>query len=291
MIERVNVNEAVLEIRPLMGRLLGDEIELVVDLDQGFPCHALLDRRRLEHALLNLVVNARDALVEGGKVTIQTLVVERDERPWVKLSVADTGVGMTEEVRVHAFDSFFTTKADSGGIGLGLASVRRFAEDIGGLAMIETAAARGTTVTILLAAQPPPTTATPSASEVADAHAKHAGQVLLVADRDERVRKSVELALEAEGFVVLLAATRDQALELAVTCSIDVALLDDRLLKHDNAGLLHELRERCPQIRFVFMSDLAPEDWVLDGSVTVLSKAFSSEDLLRAVRRAIDLPS
>ena len=285
MVERVTVNDAVLELKPLIERLLGPDVELVLDLDDATG-DAHLDRKRLEHALLNLVVNARDALPQGGRVSISSRPIDHEGRPRLVLAVADTGLGMTHDVRTQAFDSFFTTKADAGGLGLGLTSVQRFARESGGDVLIDSEPSRGTTVRIFLERQPSDGPA-PRARAARDA-APGRGEVVLVADRDERVRASIALALESEGYRVVTAGTPEGAIEIAAANALDVAIVEDRLTRRDPRGFFQRLRALHPHHRLVFMTESSIASCVPDGVLTVLPKAFSEEELLRAVRRALD---
>jgi signal transduction histidine kinase len=146
----LDLNQVILQLRPLIERLFTAQVKLEFALEDGVGIvHA--DRGGLEHTLLNLLVNARNALPRAGHVIVSTRLVRAeyaDASRFVSLTVSDTGVGMTEEVRSRAFEDFFTTSA--GGTGLGLASVRRFARESGGTVTLDSAPARGTTVTVLL---------------------------------------------------------------------------------------------------------------------------------------------
>lgn len=145
----VNVNDVVTERLGLIGQLLGSDVEVRAELGDGVGDVAA-DRARLEHALLNLVTNARDAMPDGGRLTIATQLVAQSDGAFVALSVRDTGNGMTHEVRRRAFDPFFSTKGTSGARGIGLASVQRFATENGGHVTLESAPRKGTTATLLL---------------------------------------------------------------------------------------------------------------------------------------------
>jgi signal transduction histidine kinase len=286
-IEQIDVNDVLYEMQPLAERLLGDDVELVLALDP--TCRAAsLDRRHFEHALLNLVVNARDALRDGGRVTIRSGLVEQSGRTHVLISVADTGVGMTPEVHRHAFDSFFTTKASTGGLGLGLSSVRRFVRECGGDVSIESAPQKGTTVTLLFdpagARSPSEQDARTTAVESAAESEPH--EAVLVVDGDTRVREAVRLALEAHGYTVALAWTQQTALERTAEEPIRVALIEDRLMRPDPKCFLHQLRALRPDLRFVLMTDSVVGS--LDGGITMVSKAFSDSELLRAVKQVME---
>ncbi len=149
--EPVDVNLLVTERLALIGRVLGARVAIETVLAENAG-EVLADRTRLEHALLNLVANARDAMRDGGQLTLATRLVARRGRAFVALSIRDSGVGMTSEVRRRAFDAFFTTKEDSGARGIGLASVQRFADETGGHVTLESEPMQGTTATLFLPA-------------------------------------------------------------------------------------------------------------------------------------------
>jgi len=159
--EPLGLGEVLSGLRPLLQRVAGQCIDLVFSVE----CDALrvsVERSSLEHALLNLVANARQATPEGGTITIAASRVQGPDGAapggTVRLAVSDTGAGMTEYVRDHACDDFFTTRDTTGGTGLGLASVRRFVTEYGGCIAIDSEPGRGTTVTIRLPEAPPAAT-------------------------------------------------------------------------------------------------------------------------------------
>lgn len=284
VVQPLGVNDTVLELAPLLERLLGEDVRLILALDPDAG-DAMLDRKRLEHALLNLVVNARDALPDGGEITIRTRAVHDELRPRVLLAVSDTGVGMTSDVRARAFDGFFTTKAELGGVGLGLTSVRHFAADSGADITIDSEPQKGTTVMMLFdrlahgAGAPPLPTP--------DLARGGAGETVLVADRDDSVRKAVQVALEGAGYQVVLAATQESAEDRACEERVRVAILDDRLMGRDADAFLCRLRESRPDLRVVVMCDVAADE-AAAGATMLLRKAFSDQDLFRTLRRALD---
>lgn len=147
----LDLNEVIRGMRLLIEQLFAQRMNLEFSLEDAVGA-VRVERSRLEHALLNLLANARNALPGAGHVTISTRVIptEPGAARFVSLSVSDTGSGMTEEARARAFDEFYTTSTAAGGTGLGLASVRRFARDSGGTVTLDSAPARGTTVTVLL---------------------------------------------------------------------------------------------------------------------------------------------
>jgi two-component system, cell cycle sensor histidine kinase and response regulator CckA len=163
--EAVNVGEVVVELRPLLERLVGDDVEVSLLLDPELGA-TVVDRSALEHALLNLAANARDAMPQGGRFTVATcnvslgedgVVLGEDLPPngrYVALTVSDSGVGMSREVRERIFERFFTTKSAAHGSGLGLAMVRRFAVQSGGCVAAHSTPGQGTTIVLYLPRAP-----------------------------------------------------------------------------------------------------------------------------------------
>ena len=159
-IEQIDVSAVVDQMRPMLQRLVGPDIDLVLALDEAAGA-ATVDRLHLERVVLNLVANARDAMPQGGRVTLRTHAVIADERraeelgapshgAYVALTVSDEGVGMTEDVRARALDPFFSTKADGRGSGLGLATAHRFAMQAGGCISVRSEVGDGTVVALYL---------------------------------------------------------------------------------------------------------------------------------------------
>ena len=224
----LDANELVQGFTPLIKGALGEAIALTVTLEQDLP-PCLADAAQLEAALLNLAINARDAMPEGsGTCTLSTrlarlgpgeLVGNPEARPgdYVAVSLADTGVGMPPEVRDRAFEPFFTTKSIGRGTGLGLSQVFGFIRQLGGHVAIESEPGRGTTVTLFLPIQrPEPETAAPPAQRPAGARAPRlvpvSGITVLVAEDDERVREVTAETLRTAGLQVLVAADGLEAL-------------------------------------------------------------------------------
>jgi two-component system, cell cycle sensor histidine kinase and response regulator CckA len=294
-LETVDVNEVIAEMQPLLERLLGGEIDLVLALADA-NAHALIERARLEHAILNRAVNARDAMAQGGQLTITiTKLAPADEperRSYVLISVGDTGAGMTEDVRARIFDRFFTTKEAGAGIGLGLASVRNFVTDSGGFVSVHSEAGKGTAFVMYLPSveQPPPS------GPARRAHVRGGTETVLVIDADESVRRAVRLVLEAHGYRVLAAESERAARGIARSARATIALV---LVDADFASIgEHSGSERLPGVAadapFVVMSGHARDPHAESpGQATAarpsaLRKAFSSDELLRVVRTVLD---
>jgi signal transduction histidine kinase len=145
----VNVNERVANVERILARAVGSKVEIEVETDLTLP-HVLADGVELEHVLVNLVVNARDAMPDGGRIAIATSRAGSDEDPRVALTVADTGIGMDEATRTRIFEPFFSTKPEGAGTGLGLATAYGAVTAWGGTIDVESDVGAGTTFTLLL---------------------------------------------------------------------------------------------------------------------------------------------
>ncbi len=276
------VAETVERMHDMLARTLGPRVELVFDLDsERVP--VMSDATQLELAVMNLAVNARDAMPEGGRLTVRTRKVELDADAvlpaggYLLLQVIDTGEGMPLHVMRRAFDPFFTTKAVGKGTGLGLAQVYGVARQAGGDARIASTPSGGTTVTLLFHAA---TEAAPHAQVAAPKRAKAAGgpqsaRVLLV-DDDDAVRQVVRGGLELRGFKVLDADSGEAALALAGEHP-QIAVIDYAMPGMDGAQTAEQLRRLMPQLPIILASghpDTASIRRALGGEATVLRKPF-----------------
>jgi PAS domain S-box-containing protein len=224
----VDPAELVAGLCPMLDRLIGDDIALEVHADAGF--RVLVDPGQLEQVVVNLVVNARDAMSDGGTVTISVhgiVLEDRDGpgRPWVVVEVADTGSGMTADVLDHVFEPFFTTKPVGRGTGLGLAMVDGFMRASGGEVRVASTPGAGTRMALLL----PETDeiladAAPSVPEPAPSAAARPLTVLVVED-EPVIRRLAARTLVAAGHRVLEAADGDAALDVAARCAIPIDVL------------------------------------------------------------------
>jgi two-component system, cell cycle sensor histidine kinase and response regulator CckA len=298
-LEPLDLSAVIDEMRPLVDRMLEGKIELELSLEQSLG-EALIDRERLENAVLNLVANARDAMPHGGRLTISTANVAfvgnggDNEEPsppaYVALVVEDSGVGMTEEVRSRVFDRFYTTKSGAGS-GLGLSSVQRFVTDSGGLIAIHSEPGRGTAVTIHLPRIGRRERPTIPDVEIRDA-AQGGDETVLVVDRDAPVRSTVKAVLQARGYRVIEACSAEKALEVVrkETPAIDLALVDTSLPRTDYPRFIEQLGAARRGVSILFMStEESPENLPSRvASESVLRKAFSERELVRAARTALD---
>lgn len=296
--EQVPLDEVVTAMRPMIERLLGKRIELVLALDP-IAGSVLADRQRLEHALLNLVVNARDAMPEGGVLTIEAAdavadfpeLCDASQQPaYAALCVRDTGAGMPPEVRERALQPFFTTKPSGRGTGLGLATVQKFVSDSGGRIALHSEEGRGTAVAIALPRTTPaePETAARPSRQLAGAAG---AETVLVVDDDAHVRKAIRASLERERYRVLEASSECDALRIAETrgAALDLVLIDGSMRHSSRKAFLERIAYCMPQAQVVLMSGdaAAIEPAELTAGLPLLRKAFNADALRRAVRAAL----
>jgi PAS domain S-box-containing protein len=279
----LDVNGVVRDMERLLGRTIGEHVELVTDLDPG-ECLVEADPAQLEQVVLNLVVNARDAMPAGGAVRIETRL-----RSDVLLTVSDDGEGMEPEVAARAFEPFFTTKPKGAGTGLGLATVYGTVTGAGGQAEIESGPGRGTTVRISL----PRAAAREPNGELAGDESKSDGATVLVVEDEDPVRRLTCRILAGSGYECLEASGGEEALRLYGEHRDRVALLLSDVVMPGMSG--QELAERIasqgPRPPVLFMSGYSdepalPRDHPEGG--TLLHKPFTAEALLRSVREALE---
>jgi CheY-like chemotaxis protein len=265
--------------------------------------HTRVDAGQFENAILNLAINARDAMPEGGRLTVRTRNVYLDsifcsDHPeiepgeFVSISVSDTGVGIEPDVLKRVFEPFFTTKESGRGSGLGLAMVDSFAEQAGGVATIESAVGQGTTVTILL-----PRCMEESATlqdTIVTKIAPGGNETILVVEDDADLRETVVTALSQLGYRALSAANANAALRiLAGTEQIDL-LFTDIMMPGGMLGpaLAVRARELRPDIEILFTTGYA-DNSALAGTpgltaADVITKPYRNEDLAMRIRHVLD---
>ncbi len=295
--ERVVLNDRVGEIAELLRRTLGDSIVVEVRLEPT-PWPTRADPGEIDSALVNIAVNARDAMPEGGRLTISTANVtlnaqqaeERNAKPgdYVTLCLADTGCGMNEDVLRKAVEPFFTTKETGKGTGLGLSSVYGFAHRSGGFLHIESEAGRGATVCIYLPRL------TEGLSEPAQAAFEHEcppgqGELVLVVEDNAQVREVTMRRLEALGYAVMEASSGAEAIGLLRLDSQVRLVLSDVSMPDGVSG--HELAkwigEAKPGVKVLLASGDNEYDKI-EGGLRVLLKPYSRADLARALRELLD---
>ena len=299
-----DLNRVVSEMTDLMRRTLGARIRIREVLAPGL-WETMIDRGQLESALLNLVVNARDAMPGGGELTIATenavigpedVVKEREFAPaeFVMLAVSDTGTGMAPEVVERIFEPFFTTKKVGEGSGLGLSMVYGFVRQSGGHVAVDSAIDRGTSVKLYLprarAAAPEALASPPRLARTSDA-----AEVLLVVDSDDRARRTAVNLLRKQGYEVLEAGNAEEARQRVEPLGrLDLVLTDVDLPDGSTGVQLAEmLRKRHPDACILFASGNAPQaksaGRPTDGSGGVLHKPYRKEQLAEKVREMLEL--
>ena len=283
-----DLNSLVAGVEPMLRRLLVENVALTVSLTPDIGL-LKIDATHLEQILVNLVVNARDAMPRGGKLTIDTS--SRAPDGWLALSVTDTGSGMNEATRARIFQPFFTTKG-VGGTGLGLATVERIVTQWGGSVDVISLPGHGTTFTICF----------PRASErvlihpesVTAVHESRGSETVLVAEDDAAVRLLARLALQRSGYQVLEAGNSQEAIVVAQEYANRIHLLLSDVIMPESAGapLIERLRSSRPDLRVLYMSgytdDAIIHHGVLDEGIPFLQKPFTPHALAQKVREVLD---
>ncbi|MGE3957180.1 MAG: PAS domain-containing protein [Vicinamibacterales bacterium] len=295
----VHVNDAIEGMDRLLRRLIGEHITVVTEL-QPDAGHAVVDPGQFEQVLVNLAVNARDAMPRGGTLTIRTGIADAadlagfsDRRAGrhVAIAISDTGCGMSPEIQSRIFEPFFTTKPVGRGTGLGLATVFGIVKQSGGQIAVQSAPDRGTSFTLYLP------WVTPTALPAPSAHAAHPGsETVLLVDDEEGVRRVTALALSRSGYRVLEAASPREALTLASDGSATIDLLITDVVMPGLAGpeLAAILTSGRPHLKVLFISgyvdaDLEPRH--PDGlRHPLLMKPYSPRELTARVRDVLDGP-
>ena len=287
------VTESQLMVRRLMGATVSMDVKLSPDLG-----HVRADPGQLSQVLINLAVNARDAMPQGGRLTIASANIEvsgRDaskpglkEGSYAALIVRDTGTGMTEDVRSRVFEPFFTTKPPGQGTGLGLSTAYGIVKQSGGYIDVESAPSAGTTFTVMLPLASEPATVAPVQPVFADLAPMH-GTILLVED-EAAVRDATRRMLGRHGFTVVEAANGVDAMDLFERQgdTIDIVLTDVVMPGMGGADLVRGLRQKHPGLRVLFMSgytqgalDLSEID---ESTTRFLNKPFTYDQLLATLQ-------
>ncbi len=298
----LNLNAVVTAAQDMLSRLLGEDIGLTTNLAPSLG-HIKADPGQIEQVIMNLVVNARDAMPKGGRLMIETAHVNLDEEyarshPYVEpgnyvlLALSDTGCGMDAETQSHIFEPFFTTKARGKGTGLGLSTVYGIIKQSGGHVNVYSEAGRGTTFKIYFKRVDEPVEAeTPQAGPAASAAGT---ETILLVEDEPAVRTLAEETLRSSGYTVLAAGEYIEALALCNRHSGTIHLLVTDVIMpglngRELAECLHALR---PQMRVLFISgytaDAIAHHGILDEGMAFLPKPFSPRDLLVKVRQTLD---
>ena len=283
--EVINVNTVVRELETMLVRLIGENVR-ITSHTAASDAWIRADRGQMEQVLVNLVVNARDAMPAGGTVTIATAL----ERDCVVIAVSDTGTGMTDEVRGHLFEPFFTTKERGKGSGLGLATSYGIVRQAGGHIDVRTVVGVGTTMQVILPAVPAPGPG--DARQPAPAPA--GSETILLVEDEAAVQRVAARSLGARGYQVLTASSGEEALQIIADAGRKVDLLLTDVVLHGMGGreLADAARTIRPGLRVLFVSgytdDVVLQHRLVADDVHFLAKPYSPDALVQRVREVLD---
>lgn len=296
----LDLNVIITDIRAMLGRLIGEDVKVILALPATLSV-VKADRSQVEQIILNLAVNARDAMPKGGILTIETANVELDEeyakthlgaKPghYVALTVTDTGVGMSPEVQAHLFEPFFTTKEPGKGTGLGLATVHGIMARSGGVLGVYSELGKGTSFKAYF---PSVDVSEPVAKAPSVAAPEGRGETVLLVEDAEGIRGLTKRLLERQGYNVLIAANADEAIEqFDRSARVDVLLTDVVMPGTSGPELTQELVKRRPELKVIYMSGYTEEaivhHGVLDPGIAFIHKPFTSEALAHKIRLVLD---
>jgi CheY-like chemotaxis protein len=296
----VSFNRVVAGLEPMLRRLIGEDVELVTCLGAGL-WSVRIDPNQLEQVIVNLLVNAREAMPTGGRITLETgnaaelgawsetVPASAGER--VLLAVTDTGPGIPPEIRGKIFEPFFTTKAESGNSGLGLATVYGIVEQAGGHVWVYSEPGRGATFKVYL-----PRCLEPGqeAEEPRRRRATGGTERILLVEDEADVRRAVGDLLTALGYEVATAGSTDEARRLVADGGgeVDLVITDVVLPGTSGHDLAQALRRGRPDLKVLFISgytdNVVLRHGILAGEVDFLGKPFSAEQLAHKVREILD---
>ncbi len=305
----LDLNDIVTDIHRMVGRIIGEDVR--VELRLARPLNAIkADRGQIEQVLMNLAVNARDAMPGGGTLAIETANVTLDAEyaathpsvvpgPHVMLTVGDTGEGMTPEVQQRIFEPFFSTKGPGRGTGLGLATVYGIVKQCGGSIWVKSAPGQGTTFKMYFPVVEglPATEGLPAAeaeSRLPIPVRRRGQETILIVEDNQSLATFARRVLEARGYTVYVAAGAEEAEQLAGRHegTIDLLLTDVVMPGTNGRDLARQLQAARPHLKTLFMSgyteDAIVHHAVLDPDVAFLPKPFTADGLARKVRDELD---
>jgi two-component system cell cycle sensor histidine kinase/response regulator CckA len=295
----LDLNTILTSLNPMLQRLIGEDVQLLLSLDPKLG-KVKADPSQIEQVIMNLVVNARDAMTNGGTLTIETANANPDKadvarfsgRPGscVRLTVSDTGVGMEPDIQAHIFEPFFTTKTADKGTGLGLATVYGIVQQSGGCISIRSAVGQGTTVHIYIPQTEVEETVVTEAEVQTDLKGS---ETVLIAEDEEMLRRLVRKYLLDAGYRVLEASNGVEAIGVYERHQgkIDIVVTDAIMPNMGGAELAQCLLSRQPDIKVIYFSgytdDAVYRNGLLTPGAAFLEKPFTREGLLRKLRAAL----
>jgi len=299
--QALDLNGIVADVRNLLSRSIGADVELQLESAVNLPAIEA-DRGQLEQILLNLAINARDAMPRGGTLTIGTSLAELGDSyarlhpgvspgRYVELAVSDTGTGMSPDVAARIFEPFFTTKPQDQGTGLGLATVHGIVTQAGGSMSVDSEEGTGTTFRLYFpAAGTPAIPATPAAAPDGRGH----GETILVVEDEPAVLEVTSQILRHNGYATLEAGTFEEALSLAASRDFQLLLTDSVMPRMSGATLAERLVELRPGLPVLYMSGYIEEatapQYAVDKAAAHLQKPFDQQTLLKKVHAALNSP-
>jgi two-component system CheB/CheR fusion protein len=290
---RVDLNQIVGEMHELLKRLLGDQIDIEVSTSPEKEV-VLVDVGQVQQVILNVAINARDAMAKGGRLTLATSHTHIDDHDrvapgdYVVLSVTDTGIGMDKETRERLFEPFFTTKPPGAGTGLGLSMVYGIVQQSGGTITVESEPGKGATFSIYL----PKVTGASETESLAVAQTDHRGtETILIVEDAAVVRNLVRELLEERGYTVLEARDATEAISIAENHDGEIQLLLTDLVMPRIGGheLAKRIRRKVPNLKVIYMSGYSGEALhAIEKEVNFLEKPFKPDHLAECVRNVLD---
>jgi PAS domain S-box-containing protein len=298
----IDLNAIVVGLDKLLGRLIGEHIEMVTCCGANVG-NVKADPAQVEQVIMNLVVNARDAMPKGGQMTVETVNVELDSTyardhvsvkpgPYVMLAVSDTGMGIRRETMAHIFEPFFTTKESGKGTGLGLSTVYGIVKQSGGYIWVYSEPDQGTTFKVYLPRVAAEVESKPSVVEVPGAG--RGSETILLVEDEEAVRDLANRILSAKGYSVVAAKSTKEAEQLSEKHSGDIHLVLTDIIMPGTSGreFARRIAARRPRTRILFMSgytdNVLAEGGVLEEGLSFLQKPFTPGALVQKVREVLD---
>jgi PAS domain S-box-containing protein len=297
----LNLNPLVADLMKLIGKVVGEHIEVKTSLEKNVPTiHA--DRGQIEQVVMNLCLNARDAMPEGGRLVVETEDVYLEEEyvrqnPYMKtgryalLTVSDTGIGMDENTRARAFDPFFTTKGPDKGTGLGLAMVYGIVKQHGGFIHLYSEPGKGTAFKVYFPAIEAQPDAVPTIRR--EESLRGGTETILLAEDEDAIRALIERTLKELGYTVLVARNGEEAIEIfRQEKEIVLAVLDVVMPRKGGKEAFEEMHKQNPRLKVIFMSGYSAnaihDSFVLIASTPFLQKPFGPTRLARKIREVLD---